>query len=136
MTSPQTSPTRAVVDRMFAAFAAKDLDAAVATVTEDSVWTHHGSQKMQSVRFTGRSGVSQFFHTSFNAMSVHYFRPLTFIEDGDTIAVTGEESFDMQGVDGTLTNRWVQIYTLRDGLIARMDEYATSAADTDYIHVR
>lgn len=131
-----TSPARAVVDRMFAAFAAKNLNAAVATVTDDSVWTHHGSQKMQSVRFTGRSGVEKFFHTSFNAMRLHYFRPLTFIEDGNRIAVLGEESFDMDGVDGTLTNQWVQVYTIRDGLIAAMDEYATSAAAADYLDVR
>lgn len=131
-----TSPARAIVDAMFTAFNAKDLDAALATVTEDTLWIHHGSQKMPSVRFEGKSGAEKFFQTSFHAMKIDYFRPLHFIEESDQIVVIGEESYVMDGIDGKLTNKWVQIYTIRDGLIAKMEEFATSADAAAYMTVK
>lgn len=130
------SPARTIVDKMFAAFAAKDLPAAIATVSDDTLWIHHGSQKMPSVRFEGKSGAEKFFATSFTAMKIDYFRPLTFIEEDDTIVVLGEESYVMDGIDGKLTNKWVQIYTLTDGLISKMEEFATSADPASYLLVK
>ncbi|MBN9336042.1 nuclear transport factor 2 family protein [Devosia sp.] len=131
-----TTDTRRVVDEMFDAFMKKDLAAALATVSEDTLWIHHGSQKMQSVRFEGKSGAEKFFQTSFTAMKIDYFRPLTFVEQNDTVVVLGEESFVMDGVDGKLSNKWVQVYTVQDGQITRMEEFATSAASSDYMLVR
>ncbi|MBJ7579503.1 nuclear transport factor 2 family protein [Devosia sp. MC532] len=127
-----TSSARNAVDRMFQAFNAKDLTGALATVSEDTLWIHHGSQKMPSVRFEGKSGAEKFFATSFTAMTIDYFRPLSFIEQGDIVVVLGEESYVMEGIDGKLTNKWVQIYTVADGLIAKMEEFATSSEATSY----
>jgi ketosteroid isomerase-like protein len=131
-----TDDTRRVVDQMFDAFMKKDLEAALATVSSDTLWVHHGSQKMPSMRFEGKSGVEKFFQTSFTAMKINYFRPLTFIEQGDIVVVLGEESFVMDGVDAQLNNKWIQIYTVKDRLIAQMEEFATSAASGDYDIVR
>jgi ketosteroid isomerase-like protein len=130
-----TSSSRDVVERMFAAFNAKDLAAALATVSDDTLWIHHGSQKMPSVRFEGKGGAEKFFQTSFNAMEIDYFRPLSFTGEGDTLAVLGEESYVMAGIEGKLTNRWVQIYTVTDGLISKMEEFATSAEADSYMRV-
>lgn len=130
-----TQSARAVVDRMFLAFDAKDLAAALETVSDDTVWIHHGSQKMPSVRFEGKSGAEKFFQTSFTAMKIDYFRPLSFIEQGDKVVVLGEESYVMDGIEGKLTNKWVQIYTVKNGLIARMEEFATSADAAAYMVV-
>lgn len=126
---------RSVVDRMFTAFNAKDLGGALATVSDDTLWIHHGSQKMPSVRFEGKSGAEKFFATSFSAMKIDYFRPLTFIEQGDKVVVLGEESYVMDGIDGKLSNKWVQVYTVADGLITRMEEFATSAEPSSYMVV-
>lgn len=131
-----TQTPRAVVDRMFAAFNAKDLAGALATVSDDTLWIHNGSQKMPSVRFEGKSGAEKFFATSFHAMKIDYFRPLTFIEQGDRVVVLGEESYVMDGIEGKLTNKWVQIYTVTNGLITNMDEFATSADPSSYMVVR
>ncbi len=129
------SASRAVVDRMFEAFNAKDLAGALATVSEDTLWIHHGSQKMPSVRFEGKSGAEKFFQTSFTAMKIDYFRPLVFIEEGDKVVVLGEESYEMAGIDGKLSNKWVQVYTVKGGLIAKMEEFATSAEAGTYMVV-
>lgn len=131
-----TNSSRAVVDRMFAAFNAKDLPAALATVSEDTLWIHHGSQRMPSVRFEGKSGAEKFFGTSFTAMEIDYFRPLTFIEEGDKVVVLGEESYVMAGIEGKLSNKWVQVYTVTNGLISKMEEFATSAEPAAYMVVK
>lgn len=128
--------SRAVIDAMFRAFNAKDLAAALATVSEDTLWIHHGSQKMPSVRFEGKSGAEKFFATSFSAMKIDYFRPLSFISQGDSVVVLGEESYEMDGIEGKLSNKWVQVYTVTDGLISRMEEFATSADPASYLIVR
>lgn len=127
-----TRSPRQTVDAMFAAFLAKDLSAALATVSEDTLWIHNGSQKLPALRFVGKSGAEKFFQTSFTAMQVAWFRPLDFYTSDDIVTVIGEESFTMDGIPGPLTNRWVQIYTVKDGLITRMEEFATSAAAEDY----
>lgn len=130
-----TQSPRVVVDRMFDAFNAKDLAAAIATVSDDTLWIHHGTQKMPSVRFDGKSGAEKFFATSFNAMKIDYFRPLTFIEQGDKVVVLGEESYEMDGIEGKLSNKWVQVYTVSNGLITKMEEFATSADPATYMVV-
>ena len=131
---PQSA--RFIVDRMFDAFNAKDIIGAISTVSDDTIWIHHGSQKMPSVRFEGKSGAEKFFLTSFNAMKIDYFRPLTFIEQDKKVVVLGEESFVMEGIDGKLSNKWVQVYTVENGLITRMEEFATSADAKSYMVVR
>ena len=126
---------RQIVDAMFTAFNAKDLPGALATVSDDTLWIHHGSQRMPSVRFEGKSGAEKFFATSFTAMQIDYFRPLTFIEQGDRVVVIGEEQYVMAGIEGKLTNKWVQIYTVKNGYITQMEEFATSAAADSYMIV-
>lgn len=132
--SRSASPARTVVNRMFEAFSAKDLQGALETVTDDTLWIHHGSQKLRALRFEGKSGVEKFFLGSF-AAKFDYFRPLSFIEEGDTVIVIGEESFAMDGV-GKAINRWVQVYSIEGGLIAGMEEFATSAGAEDYAVVK
>lgn len=127
-----SSPEKAVVEKMFAAFDAKDVAAAVSTVSDDTLWIHHGTQKLPSMRFVGKNGVKQFFETNFNSMKVEYFRVKQIVQDGKTVIAMGEEKFFMAGRDGELAQKWVQVYTVESGLITRMDEFATSADDADY----
>lgn len=122
-----------IVDTMFNAFKSQNLEQAVATVSEDTVWIHHGSQKLPSLRFEGKSGVTQFFSTNFTTMQVEYFDILSTIQQGDTIVVTGKEKFTIDGQDGFFAQKWVQIYTVKNNLITRMEEFASSIPDEEYM---
>ncbi|NHB56907.1 nuclear transport factor 2 family protein [Acinetobacter sp. 194] len=124
-----------IVDTMFEAFKSQNLEQAVATVSDDTVWIHHGSQKLPSLRFEGKSGVTQFFATNFNTMHVEYFDVLKTTQQGDTIVVQGKEKFTIDGEEGFFAQKWVQIYTVKNGLITRMEEFATSVADEEYMVV-
>lgn len=121
-----------VIDRMYAAFYAQNLEDAVATVSEDVVWIHHGSQKLPSQQFEGKSGVSKFFNFFFTSMKAEYFRIMTTIQQDSTVVVTGEEKFFMEGNPEPLAQKWVQIYTVKNGLITRLEEFATSVDPASY----
>ena len=131
-----STPEQKVVDQMFAAFNAKDLNAAMKTISEDSVWIHHGSQKLSSLNFEGISGVSKFFETNFSSIQMEYFRILKTIQQGETVVVFGEEKFTMDGREGDFAQKWVQVYTVKNELITRMEEYATSVDFSEYILIQ
>ena len=125
-----------VVNTMFEAFKNQNLEQAIATVSEDSIWIHHGSQKLASLRFEGKSGVSQFFASNFTTIHMAYFDILKTIQQGDTVIVFGKEKFTMDERDGEFAQKWVQVYTVKNGLITRMEEYATSADEQDYLLIQ
>lgn len=126
------TPEKTVVEKMFAAFADQDVAAAVSTVSEDTVWIHHGTQKLPSMRFVGRKGVQQFFEINFTTMQMDYFRVKQVVQDGQVVIALGEERFTMAGREGAMAQKWVQVYTVENGLITRMEEFATSVDDKDY----
>lgn len=126
------TPEMAVVEKMFSAFHAQNVEQAVSTVSEDTLWIHHGTQKLPSMRFVGKNGVRQFFVTNFTAMAVDYFRVQKIIESGHMVMAFGEEQFSMTGQPGKMAQKWVQVYTVEQGLITRMEEFATSVDEQDY----
>lgn len=126
------TPEKTVVEKMFAAFADQDVAAAVSTVSEGTVWIHHGTQKLPSMRFVGRKGVQQFFEINFTTMQMDYFRVKQIVQDGQVVIALGEERFTMAGREGAMAQKWVQVYTVENGLITRMEEFATSVDDKDY----
>lgn len=126
------TPEKTVVEKMFAAFADQDVAAAVSTVSEDTVWIHHGTQKLPSMRFVGWKGVQQFFEINFTTMQMDYFRVKQIVQDGQVVIALGEERFTMAGREGAMAQKWVQVYTVENGLITRMEEFATSVDDKDY----
>lgn len=133
--SPASTPEKAVVQQMFDAFSRQSVVDALRTVSDDSIWIHHGTQKLPSLRFVGRNGVRQFFETGFSTMKVDYFRVLRLVQDGPMVIAFGEEQFRMQGQDGVLNQQWVQVYTVQNGLITRMEEWATSTLPDQYVTI-
>lgn len=128
MSTPETH----VVETMFAAFAAQDVAKAVSTVSDDVLWIHHGTGKLPPMRFVGKNGVTQFFETSTSSMQMEYFRVKQIVQQGPLVIALGEEKFTMPGQERPLAQQWVQVYTVENGLITRLDEFATSAEEADY----
>lgn len=123
---------RTIVDQMFAAFGNKDVDAIVATFSDDAELIYHGTQVMPAARFKGKDGAKMFFEFNINALDVIFFNANQFVEEGNTLIVLGNEHF-ISKQDGThLKNQWVQVYTVTNGLISKMEEFATSAQPEQY----
>lgn len=123
---------REIIDKMFDAFGNQNIDAIVETFAEDAQCIYHGTQVMPAAKFKGKEGARMFFEFNINALEVVFFNKNHFFEDGNTVIVTGNEHF-ISKQDGThLKNSWVQIYTVTNGLISKMEEFATSAQPEQY----
>jgi ketosteroid isomerase-like protein len=126
MTDERAASTEpeAVVRRMFAAFAAADLDALLQTVHADSRWTYHGANpRIASARFSGHARVRKFFEGILRRLDVSAFDAREFVVQGDTVVVFGEESAVVRASGESIRNEWAQKYVVRDGLIVEMAEY-------------
>ena len=117
---------RQVVDRMFAAFAQGDAEAFVGTVSDDTVWTYHGTQVIPKGTFEGKEGVRKFFKSIVEGSDILHFEPTDFIVEGNKVVVLGHEHQRVKRSGKELKQQWVQVYTVENGLITKMEEFASS----------
>lgn len=121
---------RTVVDRMLAAFAAGDIAAIVATVSADTHWIYHGTQVIPKSEYTGKEGIRQFFTRILKGTEVLEFEAEQFIIQGNMVVILGREHQRVKRSGKELKQRWVQIYTVENELITKMEEFATSEVVT------
>jgi len=115
-----------VVDKMLSAFAAGDIDRIVETVSEDTVWIYHGTQVIPKGEYRGKDGARKFFANILNGTEVIKFEPEQFIIQDKMVVILGNEHQRVKRSGKELKQKWVQIYTIENALIARMEEFATS----------
>lgn len=123
---PIMNSARSVVDEMFAAFASGDVEAFVATVSEDTRWVYHGTQIIPAGVFEKREGVRTFFENILDRTDIISFEPQQFVVDGNVVVVLGQEHQKVKRSGRELKQKWVQIYTVENDLIVKMEEFATS----------
>ena len=114
----------ATVRKMFAAFAAGDLDTLLTTIHPDSKWTYIGANPVISnATFTGRPAVRAFFERILRRLEMSAFNTDEFITSGETVVVFGSEAGTVRATNRPFRNEWVQKYVVSDGLITAMQEY-------------
>ena len=123
MTERDQDP-KATVQRMFAAFAAGDLDALMATVHPRSRWAYHGANpRIGTAVFTGHADVRRFFERILTRLDVASFDPREYVVQGKTVVVVGSESGTVKKSGQDFHNEWAQKYVVEDGLIVEMAEW-------------
>ncbi len=115
-----------VVKKMFAAFGSGDIEKFVATVSDDTVWIYHGTQIIPQGVFEKKEGVRTFFSNIIDRTEIISFEPQQFIVEGNMVVVLGREHQRVKRTGKELKQKWVQIYTVENELITRMEEFATS----------
>lgn len=115
-----------VVERMFAAFSSGDVEKFVATVSDDTVWVYHGTQIIPAGTFEQKEGVRTFMTNIIERTEILHFEPQQYIVEGNTVVVLGREHQKVKRSGRELKQKWVQIYTVENDLITRMEEFATS----------
>ena len=118
--------SRSVVDKMFSAFSSGDIEKLVATVSDNTVWVYHGTQIIPKGTFEKKEGVRAFFTNILDKTEIINFEPQQFIVEGKMVVVLGREHQKVKRSDRELKQKWVQIYTVENDLITRMEEFATS----------
>ena len=118
--------SRTVVDKMFSAFSSGDIEKLVATVSDNTVWVYHGTQIIPKGTFEKKEGVRAFFTNILDKTEIIKFEPQQFIVEGKMVVVLGREHQKVKRSGRELKQKWVQIYTVENDLITRMEEFATS----------
>lgn len=117
---------KSVVEKMFTAFGSGDVENFVATVSNDTIWIYHGTQIIPKGTFEGKDGVRKFFNNILNNTEVISFEPMEYIVEGNKVVVLGQEHQKVKRSGRELKQKWVQIYTVENDLISKMEEFATS----------
>ncbi len=113
---PQDSTER-LLRRAYAAFNARDIDGALALTRPDVDWPNG----MEGGRELGHDAVRAYWTRQFGLIDSHV-EPVGFSEDDQGRIVVDVDQV-VRDLDGELLSeqRVQHVYTLRDGLIARMD---------------
>lgn len=117
---------KTVVEKMFSAFNSGDIEKFIETVSDDSVWIYHGTQIIPAGTFEKKEGVRTFFRNILDKTEIINFEPKQYIVEGNMVVVLGQEHQKVKRSGRELKQKWVQIYTVENDLIARMEEFATS----------
>lgn len=113
-----------VVQRMFSAFSAGNLDALVDTVHPESRWHYLGANPgLSNAQFSGKASVRSFFERILKRLDMTVFSPDHYVVQGHAVAVFGHEEGSIRKTGQTFRNEWVQKYVVVDGLITEMTEY-------------
>jgi uncharacterized protein len=122
----------AVIDRHFAAENAHDVEATLATYTEDIVWddvTHPGSP------FRGKQAVAEVYGGILQAIPDLNLRSVLRFQCGEHVVdesmLSGHVVGEFAGIAGggaPVSFRLLHVFDLRDGLIARENAWFDSAA--------
>jgi|SRR5690554_3809509 len=117
---------RIVVDKMFAAFNSGDVEKLVETVSDDTQWKYHGTHIIPAGKFEKKEGVRKFFTNIFERTEMIKFDIQQYIIEGNMVVVLGQEHQHVKRSGRELKQKWVQIYTVENNLITKMEEFAAS----------
>lgn len=111
---------------MFEAFGSGDIEGFVATVSDDTVWIYHGTKIIPKGIFETKEGVRTFMRNILDRTEIISFEPRQFVVEGNTVVVLGREHQKVKRSGRELIQEWVQIYTVENDVITRMEEFAAS----------
>lgn len=113
------------VRRFLAVWGAGDIEGALGFVADDSVYALHISQEALPFggETVGRAGIAACFHEIHRQFEYLVFRPHHFVADGDAVRVRVEFMYRHRASGEILSGNFRIIFTVRDGLLVRADEY-------------
>jgi ketosteroid isomerase-like protein len=76
--------------------------------------------------FEGIAGARAFITNILKRTEILSFEPQQYISEQNTVVVLGREHQRVKRSGKELKQKWVQIYTVENDLITRMEEFATS----------
>ncbi len=111
---------------MFDAFGSGDLEKFAETVSDNTLWIYHGTREIPEATFDGKDRATAFIRNIHTRTEMLSFEPQQFICEGKMVVVLGQEHQRIKSSGRELKQKWVQIYTVQNNLIIRMEEFAAS----------
>lgn len=117
-----------VVSQMYQAFGAGDMEALQQTLSPNTIWNYNGSEFIPYAgTYKGKEEVVGFIGKIMTHVDVLDFQVKQMISEGNTVLVLGSEKQQLKKNGKILEQAWVQIYTVENGLITKMEEFANTA---------
>lgn len=119
-----------VVQRLYAAFGRGDIEAVLATLTDDIRWTESGPADVVPWCgvHEGKEALQRFFGTVSETLEIEALEPSDFIAGGDKVVVIGHERSRARPTGRRYESTWAHVFTLRDGKIAGFHQLIDTAA--------
>lgn len=118
-----------VVMEGYQMFQSGDIPRLLESYQDDALWIE---PEVEHVPFSGqrkgKAAIAQFFKDLDNAAQALRFEPKDIIAEGDKVVVTGEATWLVRQTGRTYDSPWVHVFTIRDGKVARFQDYHDTAA--------
>ena len=126
--SQETTKALNVVQEMLTAFGKGDMEALKKTLSDDTTWVYHGVNGIPyNGTYQGKDGAVKFIMNIMANVDVLDFQVTKIVADQNTVIVLGSEKQKIKRNSEVLEQKWVQVYTVENDLITRLDEYANTA---------
>lgn len=117
-----------VVQDAYAAFGRGDIPALLALMDPGVEWTAViGSNTPTSGTRHGHAGVAEFFQQLGASLDFQRFEPQEFVAQGDKVVALGHYLGTWKATGRSFESDWVMVFTIRNGLTTRFQEFADSA---------
>jgi len=116
------------VQEMLTAFGKGDMEALKRTLSDDTTWVYHGVNGIPyNGTYQGKEGAVKFIMNIMVNVDVLDFQVSKIVADQNTVIVLGSEKQKIKSNSEVLEQKWVQVYTVENDLITRLDEFANTA---------
>lgn len=124
----ETTKALNVVQEMLNAFGKGDMEDLKKTLSDDTIWVYHGADGIPyNGTYQGKEGAVKFIMNIMTNVDVLDFQVSKIVADQNTVIVLGSEKQKIKSNGEVLEQKWVQVYTVENDLITRLDEFANTA---------
>jgi uncharacterized protein len=107
----------------------KDIPGLLDLFADDIEWVGAETEEIPfSGVFRGKDEVGRYFSQLDEAQEAQQFEPQTFIAEDDKVVVTGQSRWTVKSTGQTYDNPWVHVFTVRNGKVARFEQFNDTAA--------
>ncbi|MGA7780070.1 MAG: nuclear transport factor 2 family protein [Paraburkholderia sp.] len=118
-----------VVKEAYAAFEKGDINGLLQIVSEDVDWRVVASTSLPySNHCQKRAEVKHYFEDLLAAEEITKFEVREFIDAGSHVVVIGFVAATIKSTGKSFESEWAHIFTIRDGMITRWQEFFDTAA--------
>jgi uncharacterized protein len=112
-----------VVQRLYAAFHARDEDAIYSLLDPEIVWDMTRAEFPDPEVYLGHDGVRAFWRRWLGTWEEYRTEPEHFVAAGDRVVVLHRLVMRSKGARVAIDSRVADVFTVRDGRVVRVDAY-------------
>jgi uncharacterized protein len=118
-----------VIQRIYAAFGRKDLEAMLATMADDVTWVVRGPSTVAYFgEFSGRAGVRRWSQALRETVQVEKLDIAHIVADGDHVIVIGDFTATATATGRRYWTRFAHVWQVRGQLVVGFEDFLDTAA--------